>query len=221
MGLRTTIGIVGIIMSFAATAGRAETTGCGAFEDGAVTSHRQIEWADFQGPRPSRVRGRKARQTPIDAQIATSVRLDRWDVIAEENGAGRWVARIGELCVRAYMYKELSGHHAGTETTRRDLEHEQGHFDITEQTARTLARELRDVETHGADRPEAERRLRDLVKETYRRRMAECIGTQDRYEKETRYGNKRKPQERWLRELADALGGPRVATVQAVSAPGV
>jgi hypothetical protein len=179
------------------------TAVCDAFEDDRLTSHRRIRWEDYRGARPVRA---PAGQPAIVAHIATSVRLDSWRAEVAAGPDGTWVARVGDLCVRAYMHKDRSGY-VRTYRGRWDLAHEQGHFDIAELCARTLRARFLALRIPVESPEQASDRTLRALRSVYLRTMAECQKEQDRYEHETSSGSRRSRQMRWTHELAARLNG--------------
>jgi hypothetical protein len=182
---------------------------CGPVEEAERASHRHITWQDFRGERPVRYRiGQSA--PPVRAAIATSVLLDAWSPVVEPRVDGTLVARIDSLCVRAYLHKLLSGRRS-EHTKSADLAHEQGHFDIAQVFAAILTERLAAL-AEPVDRAEDARAvLLPRIRAVYRETMAECQAMQDRYERETSYGNRVGRQAQWERELAARIATQAVA----------
>jgi hypothetical protein len=187
---------------------------CAPFENAQRTSYRQIAWADFRGPRPART----STYPPLVALIATSFELDGLSVALTALSDGRWAARTGTSCVRAYMHKDRSAY-LGEYVERGDLAHEQGHFDISHLCARDLAASLARLEERAATPEAAERAFRSSVRRLYEEAVASCVETHERYERETSYGNRRGPQRRWRGCLAARVAGEAGAPALAAQGP--
>jgi hypothetical protein len=190
---------------------------CGPAEDANRASYRQLAWADF-----ARARGFEIGPTEaaVSAEIATSVALDEWQLRVTRNAAGAPIARIGALCVRAYMHKDRSGR--ASQRGREDLAHEQGHFDIAQLFAGVLRARLEQISLEVASESEAREETLREIRAVYRATMAEFQTMQARYEEQTAFGNKRGRQVRWQRDLAlrlaqqEALRGQEDASVLCV-----
>ena len=170
----------------------------------------QIGWEDFTGDRPAQPRRTRWSPRRTEAQIATSIRVDRWKVRVEPDGAGGWAAYPERLCVRAYMLKDRSGH-LRDRVGPGHLAHEQAHFDITQIWARRLAVRLRALMATGSTPAEARTKLDGRLREAYRTAVSESVDDQDRYERDTDAGNRLPSQFRWQREIAAALRAPESA----------
>jgi hypothetical protein len=202
------LGVLGIALTIALGSREAGAVECAPVEDAQRTSHRRIAWEDFRGERPVRYRiGQSA--PPVRAAIATSVALDAWSPVALRRAEGGLVARVYSLCVRAYMHKLLSGR-LSEHTRPADLAHEQGHFDVAQVFAGILAARLGALSEPVDAAEDARAALLPRIQAVYRETMAECQATQERYERETSYGNRVGRQQRWERELAARIAGQTV-----------
>ena len=172
-------------------------------EDESRTTYRAIGWEDFQGKRPGRF-GNAPHQLTTRASIATSIRVEPYGVALTQGESGRWTARPANLCARAFMYKDRSGHR---EDEREDkaLAHEQGHFDLTEVFTRELRVRLAGLEHTARDRGAASRGLKERVERDYRGAVKRWRETQERYDRETRHGVKRTYQRKWFEEIDERL----------------
>ncbi len=206
---RTALGALMALALGTGIAGNARAD-CGSYEDETRASYRELRWEDFRGPRPPRKRHGMGGRPAIQALIATSVRVDALEVVVTPLANGEWLARPGQLCIRAYGLKDRSGHHR-EQTMRRELAHEQGHFDVSKLAAQALRLQLAGLEQRASSPEQAERELREQAREVYREAMAESQRLQERYERETRYGNRRNIQERWGRELRERIATTPIA----------
>jgi hypothetical protein len=202
MGLRSCFGCLAISIGVALATPSASRSECGPLEDASRTSYRRIAWEDFQPARRFEVGPTEAR---VRAEIATSVALDDWQPVVVES-ASKVTARVGALCIRAYMLKDRS--RRAPQRQRGDLSHEQGHFDITQLFAGKLATRVAALSVPIARPEAAEDALLRAIRAVYRETMAELQAAQARYESETAFGNERGPQARWERELAAQLAPP-------------
>jgi len=89
-------------------------------------------------------------------------------------------------------------HSWGKDKTDYILEHEQGHFDITEIYARKLGRELMEYKFN----PKS---YRDDVTRIYRRLMDEKEQYQDKYDRDTDFSRNREKQAEWLEMIKEEL----------------
>ncbi|MFI5185558.1 MAG: DUF922 domain-containing protein [Chitinophagales bacterium] len=78
------------------------------------------------------------------------------------------------------------------------LQHEQGHFDITEIYARKLARELKEYQFDP-------QKYQDEVNRIYKRLMNEKEECQDKYDKETDFSRNKEKQAEWLEKIKEEL----------------
>src|SRR6266498_95902 len=78
------------------------------------------------------------------------------------------------------------------------LQHEQGHFDITEIFARRLAKELREYKFNL-------RKYQDDLGKIYKKLMDGKEDYQNKYDKETDYSRNKEKQSEWLKKIADEL----------------
>jgi hypothetical protein len=78
------------------------------------------------------------------------------------------------------------------------LQHEQGHFDITELFARKLAKELREYKFNP-------RKYQDEVTRIYKKLMDEKEEYQNKYDKETDFSRNKERQAEWLEKIKDEL----------------
>lgn len=79
------------------------------------------------------------------------------------------------------------------------LQHEQGHFDITELFARKLAKQLREYKFNP-------RKYQEDVSNIYKTLMDEKEEYQNKYDKETDFSRNKPQQEEWLLKIRDELG---------------
>lgn len=191
--------------------GPAAAGGCGPFEDPERASHRPISWQDFQGPLPpGAARGASPNEPSI--LIRTTVRIDALPVTTQPLASGAWFARAELPCVRAYVLKQLSGRPRSGVFTRQ-LEHEQGHFDVTQVRALHLCERLAALRVEAPTAEAAERTLRAAASRAYREATGDLQAEQDLYDRHTRHGNHRSRQAKWERELA-----ARMAALEASAA---
>ena len=78
------------------------------------------------------------------------------------------------------------------------LQHEQGHFDITELFARKLAKELKEYKFNP-------RKYQDDVSKIYKKLMDEKEEYQNKYDKETDFSRNKEQQAEWLEKIKDEL----------------
>ncbi len=172
---------------------------CDLFEENeSRTTYRRVTWDDFRGPGLRRTGPPRGLTTM--ARIATSIALEPYQVELTQDGSGQWSARIADVCVRALMYKDLSGYKASGMNDWA-LAHEQAHFDLTEQFARDLRSRLARLELVERSKADASRSLEQEVKRLYAAAAGRWRDTQKRYDRETRHGVKRQVQRRWFAEI--------------------
>jgi len=212
MSIWARVAAFGLITIFSGSIGAAaQAAECGQNEDAERASHRQLSMADFSGARPSE-NGRPRSGGATAILITTAIAVDELAAATERQADQRWIARVSELCVRAYLMKALSGRRSEVKAAW-DLRHEQGHFDLTLAHARSLERSLRELTFAADDAKAATRGLRALARETYRARVADLQREQDLYDRETRHGHSRAAQGRWLAEIAARLAPTSTAVV--------
>jgi len=78
------------------------------------------------------------------------------------------------------------------------LQHEQGHFDITELFARKLAKELKEYKFNP-------RKYQEDVGKIYKKVMGEKEEYQNKYDKETDFSRNKAQQAEWLQKIRDEL----------------
>ncbi len=78
------------------------------------------------------------------------------------------------------------------------LQHEQGHFDITEIFARRLAKEIKEYKFNP-------RKYQDDLGKIYKRLMDEKEEYQNKYDKETDYSRNQEKQAEWLKKIDEEL----------------
>jgi pullulanase/glycogen debranching enzyme len=86
----------------------------------------------------------------------------------------------------------------GRHKTEYILQHEQGHFDITELFARKLAKELREYKFDP-------HKYQDDVGKIYKKLMYEKEEYQNKYDKETDFSRNKEQQAEWLEKIRDEL----------------
>lgn len=105
------------------------------------------------------------------------------------------------------------------------LDHEQGHFDITELFVRRANREIAkvvragDLQGMGATEKEAQEKMREQARTTLQPFLEEWRVEQRRYDRETLHGNDSSAQQEWRRklnaELAETASKPKPAAAPA------
>ena len=195
---------LGVVMLFCLAIGaRAAELDCGPREDAEKASYRALSLDDFLGERP-REPGRLRSGGATTILIVTTIAVDELATGTSRDASGRWTARIVGLCIRAYLVKQLSGR--ARETTRPwDLRHEQGHFDLTQSHALRLEERLYALSSTANDQAAAKQRLLELMRAAYGEQLAACQSEQELYDKQTRHGNHRSAQGRWLALIASRL----------------
>jgi predicted secreted Zn-dependent protease len=94
------------------------------------------------------------------------------------------------------------------------LEHEQGHFDLSEAHGRRLEARLAALTAEAHGPAQAKGALREAARRAYGDAMRALAAEQARYDRETLHGNRLARQRRWAREIAARLlgaGAERVA----------
>jgi uncharacterized protein DUF922 len=86
----------------------------------------------------------------------------------------------------------------GRHKTEYILQHEQGHFDITELFARKLAKELKAYKFNP-------RKYQEEVSKIYKKVMDEKEQYQNKYDKETDFSRNKQQQVEWLEKIRDEL----------------
>jgi hypothetical protein len=89
-------------------------------------------------------------------------------------------------------------HSWGRHKTDYILQHEQGHFDITELFARKLAKELREYKFNP-------HKYQDDVGKIYKKLMDEKEEYQNKYDKDTDFSRNKDKQVEWLEKIKDEL----------------
>ena len=186
------VGMVSVLFCVG-VAPRALADLCGVAEDEETRPYGKVRWGDFKGGRPDRRTG---------AQITMSLKVLYDTDVREESGA--WVARTTDVCVASVMYKLRSSVQMD-ERNIGGLEHEQGHFDITEYFARKLSAELRSFQAEATSEKEASRRLDGEIRRHYKGTIAAWQKLEERYDRETNHGGRAIPQERWRRHVRGLL----------------
>ncbi|MEE9279255.1 MAG: hypothetical protein V3V67_03685 [Myxococcota bacterium] len=189
---------VGTVQILAAGGARGE---CGPYEDETRTSHRELRWGDFQGQRPERVR--RAGRKPVEiAHVATTISY--YTEVATRREGTDWIAEPADLCVQAFMLKDRSGYKR-ERRTRWDLDHEQGHFDITHYFAESLHAQLAQLEQRAASESEAQDGLLERLERERVEAVARWRKLQARYDQETRHSQRKPAQRRWRDEIGALL----------------
>lgn len=188
--------LAGLLVGSLFLSATAEAGPCRKKEDDVSTPHRQLDWEDFKGRWSQKV-------GPAAAVISSGIHLESHDALVEETSEG-YVARIGEVCLYAAMAKYESAFRPGLKTER-GLEHEQGHFDLTELHTRRFYQTLLDIEVKGADQREARHELRLAVAAAYEAAVAAWQKEENLYDEETVHGTRRRKQNAWLEEIAERM----------------
>jgi len=89
-------------------------------------------------------------------------------------------------------------HSWGKHKTDYILQHEQGHFDITELFARKLAKELKEYKFNP-------RKYQEDVSRIYKKVMEEKEEYQNKYDKQTDFSRNKQQQADWLQKIRDEL----------------
>jgi hypothetical protein len=177
---------------------------CGPVEDAERASYRPLAWTDFQGPAPDPgVRG--GDRDVVAIQIHTSLRIDALAVVTEPLPGGGFIARATEPCVRAYVLKQRSARVHGAAFVWQ-LEHEQGHFDLTQLHAQQLAQRLAALAAEGDSAADAERALWAAVERVYQGASRGHAVAQRRYDRETNHGHRASQQLQWRTRVAAQIG---------------
>ncbi len=126
-----------------------------------------------------------------------------------ERGNGRCVYRIDSVDVRAIFNRQDSWIRPG-HLTERVLEHEQGHFDITQLYKLKLEALTRDLvgvrrpcqgESVEAASSYAEREAGRAVSDVADKIWSEHVAAQEAYDDQTRHGTERDAQRAWLEAI--------------------
>ncbi len=161
---------------------------CGPYEDETQTTYRQLDWADFHGPRPDDLTASRIMPTEIFyfskiAYVSTSIRVE-WSGVTIQPEGQEWAAKLVGVCVPAFMHKDRSGFKQGAGTVP-NLAHEQLHFDITHYFAESLGSRLERLEVRAASRSKASRGLRERIEAEHVDTVARWRKMQARYDRET------------------------------------
>ena len=199
------VATLGLITGFCGSVAlAAAAVECGPHEDAEKLSHRALALSDFAGERPRE----KAQAKNVDSTsilITTTVIVDKLGIEVVSTADGGFVARVADLCVRAYFMKLLSGRKSEV-SVNWELRHEQGHFDLTLAHAQALEAQLAPLAFEAKSADAAKAGLRAEASALYRAELARCQKEQDRYDRETGHGNRRSAQGRWTQEIAARLG---------------
>ena len=149
---------------------------CGPLDDNSRTTYRQLQCADFRGPR-------NANEA---AYMRTSIRVSSTGILVETEDE-EWVARFASVCVQAFMHKKVSGLR-DKECSADSLTHEQHHFDITHHFARSLGWVLEGLEHRAGSKVEAAPGLRELTRTEYADTLTRLKEVNARYDRATLHG---------------------------------
>jgi len=201
MSIWARVATLGLITVFGGSiAEAAAALECGPHEDAEKMSHRQLALSDFAGERP-REKGHAKNNDSTSILITTTVIVDELGIEVDASPDGGFVARVSDLCVRAYFMKLLSGRKSEL-AVNWELRHEQGHFDLTLAHAQALEAQLAPLAFAAKSADAAKQGLRARVAALYRAQLERCQKEQDSYDRETRHGHHRSAQGRWAQEIA-------------------
>ncbi len=186
--------LIAVLLLPAVAAGGGEVLGAPSYDHASETTYRAVTWDDFKGkgmPPPGWNRWEKG----SFAHITTNMRLSKYEIVEREQD-GEWLAAAVGMRPYAIMNKDHSAFKPGMRNAA-TLDHEQLHFDITEASARRLAVELAELEGRGGSRNAARKDLGQRIQERLDAATQELHELQDRYDRETENGARKKPQRKW------------------------
>ncbi len=173
----------------------------------------RLQWEDFQGPVDASASAERVAMTAASLSWGYTYGLER--------GGGRCDYRITSVDVRAIFNRQDSWIRPGHET-QRVLEHEQGHFDITQLfklKLETLASELVGVRrtcegnTVAAASQYAERDAARAVSDVADRIWSEHVAAQETYDDQTRHGTVSDAQREWLEAIRRGVNEGRWSSI--------
>ncbi len=164
----------------------------------ALCTHKTLTWADFRGPSVTKM-------SQSGAWIASTVVLESFEFDISPTVGGRFVAKVKYPAVYAVMDKLKSGVRRGNQNDK-TLAHEQVHFDITETYARRFMVELSELQAIGDSSDLGLRRdLEYQVEVAFVATLEELFSYQDRYDRETGHGLKKRSQKSWALAVQEML----------------
>lgn len=181
--------------------------------DLAWTAADPLRWEDFQGAVDSSASADRVAMTAASLSWGYSYGLER--------GNGRCLYRIDSVDVHAIFNRQDSWVRPGHETDR-VLEHEQGHFDLTQLfklELEALTRGLVGVRRHcegdsvEAASSYAEREAAQAVSRVAERIWSEHVAAQETYDEQTRHGTAGDAQRAWLDSIRRGLEAGRSSAI--------
>ena len=169
------------------------------------TAEAPLQWQDFQGPVDSSASADRVAMTAASLSWGYSYGLER--------GNGRCLYRINSVDVHAIFNRRDSWVRPGHETDR-VLEHEQGHFDLTqlfklelEALTRGLVGVRRECKGDSVEAASsyAEREAAGAVSVVAERIWSEHVAAQEAYDDQTRHGTAGDAQRAWLDAIRHGL----------------
>ena len=173
----------------------------------------RLRWEDFRGPVDPAASAERVAMTAASLSWGYGYGLER--------GSGRCFYRITNIDVQAIFNRQDSWIRPGHET-HRVLEHEQGHFDVTQLfklKLEALTRELIGVRRacEGASVEEAsdftEREARRAVSAVADRIWSEHVTAQEAYDDQTHHGTQGDAQRAWLEAIARGVTQGRWSSI--------
>jgi hypothetical protein len=164
---------------------------------------RPLEWSDFRGPVDPTAADNAAATTAASLNWSYKYRLERSD-----RGC---TYRITEIETEAMFHPQTSWVRPG-HANDRVLEHEQGHFDLTQihkmmldSEARDLVDEERDCGSRRASLSDVEEKVAEIVTPVRDRVWRNLQRVQEQYDAETQHGILGDAQREWTARIQEAL----------------
>ena len=176
----------------------------------------RLRWQDFQGPVDPSASSERVAMTAASLSWGYTYGLERGDEYC--------VYRIVDIDIRAIFNRKDSWAKPG-HLTDRVLEHEQGHFDITqlfklklEESASELLSERWPCEgaSIGAASNYAERGAGRIVSALGQKIWREHVAAQEAYDDQTRHGTVPDAQQAWLEAIGRGIDTGRWRSIEAL-----
>lgn len=188
------------LLAAGAARGSGDVLGAPSYDHATETTYRQVTWDDFQG-KGQRPPGWNRWSEGTFALIATALRLNKYQLEERQEG-DEWISTAPGIRPYAIMNKDFSAVKHGSRNAY-TLAHEQLHFDLAEAFARRLAVELAKIEGRGATLAEARADHASQLQQRLDASMRELGELQERYDRETMHGERKKKQKKWAAEVPE------------------
>ena len=158
-------------------------------------------WSDFQGTPPA-----DAAQHLEAAWIVTAIKMSAGTYVDQNESSG-YVGCYTNVVIANYMNPDKSWVLPSAACTSL-LEHEQGHFDLTEAYARRAALIIESTRLYGTDKYAVEQQLFDRFSAIRDEIYLQADRATQRYDDETNHGLNATEQARWLQQIDAWLASP-------------